>query len=117
MKRIRKGVAYFTTYAEAQTVAEALPAEYQDKHIRSYGLGYAVQYYTSGPYYPELEDTWIFRGVEFRINDSGITDENGAKYVGWKSASTFRAAQKRSERSTYPCLHCRPGKPCSVCAK
>lgn len=57
MKRIRKGIAYFTTLAEAQNVAEAIrtTTDNQDPHIRNFGLGFAVQYYTSGPYYPELE--------------------------------------------------------------
>ena len=47
-----KGVAYFPTYESARTIQrKRVPAG----RIVSYGRGWAIQYWKSGPYYPEHE--------------------------------------------------------------
>ena len=46
--------------------ADSVGTLYPEARIVSYGLGYAVQYRRSGPYYPELEaapDLHIMAGV------------------------------------------------------
>ena len=47
---IFKGIAYFPTYGSARTIQrKRVPAG----RIVSYGRGWAIQYWKSGPYYPE----------------------------------------------------------------
>lgn len=50
---MRKGIAYFSTYEGAALVRDRLAAKYPDARIVSFQIGDAVQYYKSGPYYPE----------------------------------------------------------------
>ncbi len=45
----RKGVTYYKFYTDARKVAKKVSG-----HVRNYGLGYAVQYRVSGPYYSEV---------------------------------------------------------------
>ena len=51
---MKKGINYYDDYTEARDIAKKLT-----KHARvvSYTTGWAVQYYVSGPYYPERHNT------------------------------------------------------------
>lgn len=51
----KNGVRYFGTYEEAKATEKRLLPEYPGAHIVSYTSGYAVQYYISGPYFPQRE--------------------------------------------------------------
>ena len=54
--RMYKGTAYFPSYAAAHTILEKrIKPHYPSPRIVEYDRGYAVQYYCSGPYYPERE--------------------------------------------------------------
>ena len=48
--KLYKGVAYFQEYNAAKVVRDQLPA---GARIVDYTRGWAVQYFRSGPYYPE----------------------------------------------------------------
>ena len=59
---IRKGIKYFATFSEARKICKTLEGKQidffgekvtADPRIVSYQLGYAVQYITSGDYYPQ----------------------------------------------------------------
>ncbi len=51
--KMHKGTAYFPSYAAARTVRDA--RLYPAARIIEYEIGYAIQYWISGPYYPEHE--------------------------------------------------------------
>lgn len=58
--RTKKGIIYFETWQDAWTTAKMLrdrsfARRYPYARVVPYQLGSAVQYYRSGPYYPELE--------------------------------------------------------------
>ena len=46
--KLSKGIAYFAKYSDAAQIARDISGI-----VRYYTLGWAVQYYISGPYYPE----------------------------------------------------------------
>lgn len=48
--RMHKGVAYYPSYIGARAVRDKFVP---DGRLISYGLGWAIQYRISGPYYPE----------------------------------------------------------------
>lgn len=50
--KIHKGTAYFPSYAAAHTV---MRHRVPTGRIVEYDRGYAIQYWISGPYYPEHE--------------------------------------------------------------
>ena len=49
--KTHKGIAYFPNYIDARQVAREVGGI-----VRNYIRGYAVQYYISGPYYPENKE-------------------------------------------------------------
>lgn len=53
--KLHKGIGYFQEYTWAQTKQDELKGIWPDVRIVSYQRGYAVQYYISGPYYPQCE--------------------------------------------------------------
>lgn len=62
--RIYKGIGYYDNYAEARDVNEA---EEIGGRLVCYGLGWAIQYRVSGPYWPErdprMHERWEERTV------------------------------------------------------
>lgn len=51
-----KGVKYFATWEQAVEVRASLLERFPEAREVEYERGIAVQYYRSGPYYPELEE-------------------------------------------------------------
>ena len=51
--KIKNGVEYFSNYKNARAIRNALYSGYKNARVVSYGMGYAIQYQKSGPYYPE----------------------------------------------------------------
>jgi len=52
-KQHRKGVDYYETASDAQKVRNHILPQYPEARVVRYELGWAVQLYKSGPYYPE----------------------------------------------------------------
>ena len=51
---IRKGIQYFQSFHDAKSIRDRLGGE---ARVVKYTLGWAVQYYPSGPYFPDAEAT------------------------------------------------------------
>ena len=50
---------YYPTYADALNVLrDSVEKEYPEARIVRYEKGYAVQYYKSGPYFPDKADPY-----------------------------------------------------------
>ena len=52
-KHHRKGIDYYETAGDAQKVRNHILPQYPEARVVRYELGWAVQLYKSGPYYPE----------------------------------------------------------------
>jgi len=53
--KMKQGVFYFSSLNDALERCYMLRTKYPEGHVTHYDLGWAVQYYIGGPYYPELE--------------------------------------------------------------
>jgi hypothetical protein len=51
--RFRKGILYYHLYQDAESILTSVQAEFPHARIVEHKVGYAIQYYLSGPYYPE----------------------------------------------------------------
>ena len=51
---IHKGIHYYDSYNNARKRLRILMERYPEVRIVQYELGYAIQYYKSGPYFPEM---------------------------------------------------------------
>ena len=51
----KKGINYYSDWHKARDIANSLKG-FPAARVVDYELGAAVQYYISGPYYPELEE-------------------------------------------------------------
>ena len=54
--KIKKGIYYYEDRKIAEKVVNDIKKNYPESRVVEYGLGFAVQYRISGPYYPELEN-------------------------------------------------------------
>lgn len=52
---IGKTVNYYNSYNKAKSIHDSILKSYHNAKIWRYGKGFAIQYYASGPYYPELQ--------------------------------------------------------------
>lgn len=52
-----RGVTYFPTFQEARDRAAQEVRGFPAWRVVGYERGWAIQYYPSGPYYPELQET------------------------------------------------------------
>jgi hypothetical protein len=53
---VSKGVYYYKDYKEARAILYDLKKQFPDARIVGYQKGWAIQYYVSGPYWPEIID-------------------------------------------------------------
>jgi len=50
----KNNVKYYPSFKHARRCRNSLAAEYPNSRVVEYQLGWAVQYYLSGPYYPHF---------------------------------------------------------------
>lgn len=53
----KSGVTYFQEFSDAREIKNSLYNMYKGVRLVKYGLGWAIQYSISGPYYPS-DPTW-----------------------------------------------------------
>ncbi len=49
--KLRNGTLYYATFDDARTILNVVSRHYPEARIVRYTLGFAVQYYKSGPYF------------------------------------------------------------------
>lgn len=59
----RFGVSYYKTWEKAEKVLAHVQPSHPEARIAEYGLGFAVQFYKSGPYWPDNAPRWRSKGV------------------------------------------------------
>lgn len=52
----KAGTKYFKQFNDARNIRDSLSDMYKDVRLVKYGLGWAIQYRKSGPYYPKESD-------------------------------------------------------------
>ena len=52
-RKIKKGIHYYEDVEKATQVRDKLLKAFPTARIVPYTIGFAIQYYKSGPYYPE----------------------------------------------------------------
>lgn len=66
--KTHKDVAYFQDFKDAEEVKNELKRKYPEVDVVRYTRGWAVQYYKSGPYYPELAKTAMLADIPIDLH-------------------------------------------------
>jgi hypothetical protein len=74
--KLYHGVAYFPNLGAAEKVKKELETKYPEVRVVDYTRGWAVQYYKSGPYYPEALESMSTRvASKFKEGEQIMKDQ------------------------------------------